>query len=61
LINGEVIKKEKVIPNGTPASKNPRNIGMDEHEQNGVIAPNKEADRFPKPIFILVSHFLILS
>ena len=58
LINGDVIKNEKVTPKGTPASKKPKNIGMDEHEQKGVTAPNREADKFPKPIFIPVSHFL---
>ena len=43
LINGNerrVIKNAIVTPKGIPASTKPINKGMDEHEQNGVIAPN---------------------
>ena len=33
LIIGAAIRNEKVTPNGTPDSTNPRNNGMAEHEQ----------------------------
>jgi hypothetical protein len=38
---GDEIKKENVTPSGNPALVNPINIGMDEHEQNGVTVPSK--------------------
>jgi len=44
---GEAIKKEKVMPRGTPACIKPKNSGMAEHEQNGVIMPSKEAKTLP--------------
>src|SRR5699024_10566408 len=37
---GEAIKKEMDGPKGAPEPNNPANIGMVEHEQNGVSAPN---------------------
>lgn len=58
---GEVIKNENVIPNGIPAFTNPKNIGIDEHEQNGVIAPKMEAPRCAKNGFVLLAQFFILS
>ena len=39
LINGEVMRKDIVMPKGIRAVVNPRNKGMLEQEQNGVIAP----------------------
>lgn len=42
---GEAIRKEKVTPNGIPASTNPMKIGTAEHEQKGVKAPIKEAKK----------------
>lgn len=41
--NGEVIRYAKVTPNGIPPFTKPINNGIDEQEQNGVIAPNSEA------------------
>jgi hypothetical protein len=38
---GDEIRKENVTPSGNPALVNPINIGMDEHEQNGVTVPSK--------------------
>jgi hypothetical protein len=43
---GEEIKKENVTPKGSPALINPRNIGIDEHEQKGVTVPNNAAAQF---------------
>ena len=48
------------MPNGMPASINPIKIGMDEHEQKGVTAPNNEAKMFPIPNFFPARCFLIL-
>jgi len=39
--NGDEIRKENVTPNGNPAFVNPMNIGMEEHEQNGVTVPSR--------------------
>ena len=50
-----------MIPKGIPASKNPKNIGIDEQEQKGVSAPNAEAKMFPEPYFLPVNHFFIFS
>ena len=59
LMRGEVIRKEKLTPSGMPASRNPKNIGIDEQEQNGVTAPKSAAKKFPAIPFWLI-HFLIL-
>lgn len=45
LLNGEVIKKANVTPSGTPADRKPTNKGMEEQEQNGVMTPNREANK----------------
>ena len=34
---GEVTKKENAIPSGILASRNPIKIGIDEHEQKGLL------------------------
>lgn len=47
--NGEVIRYAKVTPNGIPPFTKPINNGIDEQEQNGVIAPNSEAKKYCKP------------
>ena len=39
LIRGEVIRKARVMPSGMRARVKPRNSGMLEQEQNGVMAP----------------------
>ena len=44
---GEDIKKLNVIPIGNPALVNPINIGILEHEQNGVSVPSKAPKIFP--------------
>ena len=43
---GEVIRNEKVTPNGIPPFTNPINSGMDEQEQKGVTAPKKDAKKY---------------
>ena len=40
-----MIIKLIATPKGTPASINPINAGIEEQEQNGVIAPNIEANK----------------
>ena len=60
LTNGEVIKNEKAMPKGMPASINPMNMGIDEHEQKGVIAPNIEANTLPIPALFPVKCFLMV-
>jgi len=37
------MRKEKVIPNGIPASTKPIKSGPEEQEQNGVTAPKVTA------------------
>ncbi|MDK2929696.1 MAG: hypothetical protein PWP73_1296, partial [Methanococcus sp.] len=58
---GEVIKNERVTPNGTPASINPINIGTEEHEQNGVTVPSRDAMIFPETPEYLSSIFFVFS
>ncbi len=53
LTKGEVIKKEREIPNGILACIIPINNGMEEQEQNGVTAPNTDAATFPNPVFFI--------
>jgi hypothetical protein len=60
LISGEVIKNEKVIPKGIPASRKPRKIGIEEQEQKGVTAPKSAANRFPA-LRLWVIHALIFD
>jgi hypothetical protein len=43
---GEVIKNAKVTPSGIPPFTKPINKGIEEQEQNGVIAPKKDAHFF---------------
>jgi len=45
LISGEVIRKENVTPRGIFTCIKPIKSGIDEQEQNGVIAPNPDAIR----------------
>ena len=61
LIIGEAIRKEKVTPRGTPASINPRNSGIAEQVQNGVIMPSKEAKILPTNSFLCESIFFIFD
>lgn len=49
LTSGEVIMKENAIPSGISASMKPRKIGIEEQEQNGVIAPKLAAAKLPSP------------
>lgn len=55
--NGDDIRNENVIPNGNPTLVNPMNMGMDEHEQNGVTVPSNAATIFPLIPDILSSIF----
>jgi hypothetical protein len=43
FMSGELIKNEKVIPNGIPAPIKPINRGIEEQEQNGVTIPKMAA------------------
>lgn len=61
LIIGAAIKNEKVTPNGTPASTNPKNNGIAEQEQNGVTIPNIAAKTFPVKVFLPSKAFLVFS
>jgi hypothetical protein len=47
FIIGAAIKKEKVIPIGTPASTKPKKSGIAEQEQNGVTIPSIAARTLP--------------
>ena len=47
LINGEAIRKVNVMLSGMPAATKPMNRGIEEHEQNGVTAPNSAARPSP--------------
>ncbi len=53
LTKGEVTKKEKVTPRGIPPFTKPINKGTEEHEQNGVTTPNKEAVKYSRPYSFL--------
>ena len=46
LTNGDVIRNANVTPRGIPPLTKPMDRGMDEHEQNGVIAPTTDANRY---------------
>jgi hypothetical protein len=61
LIIGEAIRKENVVPSGTPAWTNPKNNGIAEQEQKGVIIPNNEAKTLPTYLFLRESMALIFS
>jgi len=50
LIKGDVIRKEKDTPRGIPASKKLIKSGIEEQEQNGVIAPKSDAKKLPHPL-----------
>ena len=49
LTNGEVIKNEKVTPNGMPPLTKPINNGTDEQEQKGVTTPKMLAMKYSNP------------
>jgi len=57
----EDIKKENVIPSGSPAEVNPINIGILEQLQNGVMVPSNAPNIFPLIPFIPPRIFLVLS
>lgn len=61
LIIGEATRKEKVTPNGTPACTKPKNKGIAEQEQNGVIIPSREAMIFPVYLFLCDNTARIFS
>jgi hypothetical protein len=54
--SGEVIKNEKVTPRGTPDLIKLRKIGIEEQEQNGVIAPKVDATMLLAPNLFLLSQ-----
>jgi hypothetical protein len=58
---GAAIRKEKVTPNGIPASTNPMNKGTAEQEQNGVTTPNRLASIFPTKSGFPSSALLVFS
>ena len=41
--SGEAMRKVSVTASGMPAPTKPMNSGIEEHEQNGVTAPNSAA------------------
>jgi hypothetical protein len=45
------MRKAMVIPRGIPAEVNPRNTGILEQEQNGVMAPKQDPSKYPTPMF----------
>jgi len=49
---GEATKKEKVTPSGTPAWIKPKNKGIAEQEQKGVMIPKSETKIFPTYLFL---------
>ena len=49
LTIGAEIRKEKVIPSGTPACRKPMNSGTAEQEQKGVTMPRLAAIALPTP------------
>ena len=52
------MRKEKVMPKGTPAFKKLIKIGIEEHEQNGVTAPNRDAKKFPQLLVPEIQDFI---
>jgi hypothetical protein len=58
LIKGDVIRNEKVTPSGIPALRKLIKIGIEEHEQKGVIAPNSEAKKLPQPLVPEIQAFI---
>jgi hypothetical protein len=59
--SGEDIRKEKVIPRGSPAEVKPINIGILEQLQNGVIVPSSAPRIFPFIPLIFPRSFFVLS
>jgi hypothetical protein len=53
---GEVIKKEKAIPKGTPESKKFKNILFDDFGEKGVIAPKIDAVICPSIPFFIIKY-----
>ncbi len=49
FMSGDVIKNESVTPSGMPPFTKPIKSGIDEQEQNGVMAPNNEAKKYCRP------------
>lgn len=58
---GEEIKKEKVVPIGSPALVNPIKSGIEEQEQKGVTVPSKAANVFDVTPVYFPKIFLVLS
>lgn len=54
---GEEIRKENVVPIGSPALVNPMNRGIEEQEQKGVIVPSSVASIFA----VIPEKFLNIS
>lgn len=45
LMIGDVTRKVNAMPSGTCACRKPMNMGIEEQEQNGVMAPKRAAAR----------------
>ena len=45
LTKGEAMRKVSVTPKGIPPLTKPMNNGTDEHEQKGVMPPNRAAKK----------------
>jgi hypothetical protein len=61
LFIGAEIRNEKVTPSGILADKNPKNRGIAEHVQNGVIIPNSAAKILPVRGDLLAKYTLTFS
>jgi len=59
--SGDAKRKAMHAPNGTFDLINPISIGIVEHEQKGVIAPNTAPRAVPVMVCLVVSARLILS
>jgi hypothetical protein len=58
---GDDIRKENVTPRGSPALVKPINIGIEEHEQNGVTVPKNAPNILAGKPFNLPNIFFVLS
>jgi hypothetical protein len=61
LFIGADIRKENVTPSGILADKNPKNSGIAEHVQNGVMIPNSDASILPVSGDLFAKYVLTFS
>jgi len=53
-MSGDVTRNEKVTPKGIPAFRKLIKSGIEEQEQNGVIAPKSDAKKLPHPLVPII-------